>query len=120
MRRKICNYAGCNNLIESTETYCIKHKVDKKPEPFKNARRSNEGLYNTLQWRKLKKEILKCVPYCSKCGISKEETVLEIHHIIPPRGNEDLFFDESNLIPVCGKCHRILTNIEIRGRIKRK
>jgi 5-methylcytosine-specific restriction protein A len=118
MRKKICNFPGCNNLIEQSERYCSLHK--KEPAPaFSSAIRFNEELYHTTQWRKLRTKILKEQPYCFKCGISGSESKLEVHHIIPPRGNEELFFDESNLVSVCPVCHKILTAKEIGDR-KRK
>lgn len=117
LRRKICREAGCNTLIDCTETYCGKHKRD-KIKPFENAVRYNEELYNTARWRNLRKAILNDFPNCSICGISKDETILEIHHIKPPIGNEELFFDIANLMPVCKKCHRIHTAREINHRQK--
>jgi 5-methylcytosine-specific restriction endonuclease McrA len=87
------------------------HKKEKTP--FENAIRYNESLYNTTAWRKLRKEVLKEQPVCTKCGA---DTKLEVHHIIPPRGNEELFFDRDNCVTVCQSCHRILTSKEIRER----
>ena len=110
MRAKICNFPSCNKLIKQDERYCESH-IKPKVKPFENAVRHNEGLYNTTRWRKLRKEVLSETPYCAKCGISKN---LEIHHIVPPRGNEGLFFDENNCVPVCKSCHRIITAREIK------
>jgi 5-methylcytosine-specific restriction protein A len=121
MKKTICNYPGCAELIEPNETYCDIHKKEKKETistPFKSAVRFNGLLYNTARWRKLRREILNKHPYCSECGIGKNETILEVHHIIAPRGNEDLFFDETNLVSVCPVCHKRITNKEIRGRKK--
>jgi len=111
-KAKICNEAGCSVLIDSCSTYCQKH-IKPKRIPFQNAVRSNDGLYNTNRWRKLRKKILSENPYCIRCGA---DTDLEIHHRIPPRGNEDLFYEESNCVPVCGACHRIETAKEILSR----
>ena len=119
MRKKICSSAGCNNLIDYSEKYCEKHKTEKQKTervPFQNAKRNNTNLYNTTLWRKLRNEILKQQPYCFKCGISVKESPLEIHHVIAPLGNEDLFYDENNLLPVCQQCHRKITAGEIRNR----
>jgi 5-methylcytosine-specific restriction protein A len=112
MKAKICAEPSCNTIIPVDLTYCEKHKKDKRI-PFKNAIRSNDGLYNTSQWKKLRKKILKKQPHCSKCGVNIK---LEIHHIIPPRGNEELFYNENNLIVICEQCHRVLTSKEIRNR----
>jgi len=108
MKVKICKEAGCNNLIDSSSIYCDKHKREKKT-PFQNAKRYNEELYKTQKWKMLRKEILKN-NYCFKCGIDKN---LQVHHIVRPKGNEILFFDINNLVPVCKDCHRIITQKEI-------
>jgi len=112
MRAKICKEPGCSTLINGDSTYCEKH-IRSKRVPFQNAVRSNESLYNTTKWRKLRKQILKDIPYCVRCGTTIN---LELHHKIPPRGDEDSFFDEDNLIPVCKRCHRLETAREILNR----
>lgn len=120
MNKYICNFSGCNELLDE-RGYCWKHiqyaPVRREHKPFENAERSNKW-YNTSRWRKLRLEVLQFYNYqCSKCGKSKEDgAVLEIHHLIPPRGNEELFFRITNLIPVCRECHRILTANEINER----
>ena len=116
MKAKICNFPSCNTIIEPDKRYCNKHILEKKV-PFINAIRSNESLYNTSRWRKLRNTILKEHPYCSKCGISIKEAQLDLHHIVPARGNIDLFYEESNCIPICKSCHRIITAKEIRNRL---
>jgi 5-methylcytosine-specific restriction protein A len=115
LKKKICNHPGCSNLIEPTERYCQQHQKE-QPPPFSSAIRYNESLYKTTLWRTLRNKILKEQQCCFKCGISKDETKLEVHHIIPPRGNESLFFDEGNLVAVCPVCHKIITNKEIENR----
>jgi 5-methylcytosine-specific restriction protein A len=112
MRARICHYPGCDTLIQPNETYCGQH-IRPPSIPFENAVRSNN--YNTTQWRRLRKKILKEQPNCSRCGSTEN---LQVHHIIPPRGNEDLFYDESNLTTICATCHRVITNQEIRKRHK--
>jgi 5-methylcytosine-specific restriction protein A len=116
MRKYRCNHPNCKELLDS-RGYCEKHtplKSDRKP--FENAIRYNAAFYNTSQWRKLRKEALAEFPYCAICGISKNDTKLEVHHKIPPRGNEGLFFDKDNLIPLCPLCHKAETQREINNR----
>jgi 5-methylcytosine-specific restriction protein A len=117
MKKKICNYPSCNNLIEPSETYCPQHKKE-QPKPFSSAIRYNDALYKTTQWRTLRKKILMEQINCFWCGISTEVTKLEVHHRIPPRGNEELFFNENNLVAVCKTCHKVITNQEIAKRKK--
>jgi 5-methylcytosine-specific restriction protein A len=117
MKKKICNHPGCNELIPPTERYCQHHKKESAP-PFSSAIRFNEALYKTTQWKTLRKKVLAEQPFCAKCGLTDIETKLEVHHIIPPRGNEELFFDRDNLVSVCPVCHKYLTNREIKNRKK--
>lgn len=111
MRKKICSYAGCNVLIEysKTNSRCSKHPSI----PFINASRANQMLYQTPEWRRLRKEMLNDYPTCKICGGSNN---LEVDHIVSPRGNESLFFDKDNLQVLCRDCHSNKTNIEIRNR----
>jgi 5-methylcytosine-specific restriction protein A len=109
---KICNYPGCNNLIQPSEKYCANHK-NEPASPFSSAIRYNEELYQTARWRSLRKKILKEQSHCLYCGSTE---CLQVHHVVPPRGNEELFFNENNLIVVCAACHRIITNREIGKR----
>jgi 5-methylcytosine-specific restriction endonuclease McrA len=92
--------------------YCKIHTPEKR-KPFENAIRTNEALYKSPLWRQLKKQKLREQSYCSKCGISDN---LHVHHVLPPKGNEDLFFDYNNLDVLCAKCHRLETNREIHNK----
>ena len=112
MRLKLCSEVNCNTLIDYKKRYCDTH-IRVKLAPFANAVRFNAALYNTVQWRKLRQQILREHPYCTNCGISSKETTLEVHHKVPPKGNIELFYDENNCIPLCSQCHRIETNKEI-------
>jgi 5-methylcytosine-specific restriction endonuclease McrA len=114
MRLKICREPGCSTLVPVTETYCDKHRRERVP--FANAVSTNAGLYNTVRWRALRKKVIAERPYCSCCGISRGESRLEVHHVVPPRGNEEPFFDEGNLMVVCGDCHKKITAREIGKR----
>jgi 5-methylcytosine-specific restriction endonuclease McrA len=112
MNAKICRSPNCSELINQNEVYCEKHKKPKLA-PFQNAVRHNEELYNTKEWRKLRKQKIQEMPFCSKCGINEN---LQVHHIVAPRGNPDLFYNESNLTVVCEQCHRLITQKEIAYR----
>ena len=111
MKAKICREVNCNNLIDGALTYCEKHTRGKRL-PFQNAIRTNDKLYNTSKWKEIRKRILHNQRYCKECRATEN---LEIHHIVPPRGDDLLFFDMGNLIPLCKACHRVVTAREIRN-----
>jgi len=66
----------------------------------------SEQLYNTARWQRLRKRVLLKHPLCVECerhGRVTPATVVD--HIVPHKGNLELFWDESNLQPLCKRCH---------------
>lgn len=63
--------------------------------------------YNTTRWRKLRWSVLVRDRFtCRMCGRTEGNTSkLVCDHTKPHRGNETLFWDESNLAAVCKPCH---------------
>ena len=126
MIKRICQYSACNEIAEPGHTYCAKHLVESqkkhqewlkshnKKKPFENATRTNN--YNNAEWRALRRKVLEKDNYqCCQCGITAEESgfPLEIHHIIPPKGDKQLFFDINNCVVLCKWCHARITQQEI-------
>ena len=126
MLKRLCQFSGCNDMAESGHIYCEKHLVESqkkrqewlknnnKKKPFENATRSNN--YNNAQWRALRNEVLKRDNYqCCQCGASAGESgyPLEVHHIISPKGNKELFYDKNNCVTLCKTCHARITQQEI-------
>ena len=127
MLKRICQYSGCNEMAEFGHTYCKAHLVEsqkkhqewlkdhKKKKPFENAVRANN--YNNSEWRRLRMEVLKRDCYqCRQCGATAEESgfPLEIHHIIPPKGNRELFYNINNCVTLCKFCHTRITQEEVK------
>ena len=126
MLKRICQYSGCNEMAEPGHTYCAKHLVESQKKhkewlqnhnnkPFENAIRTNN--YNNAEWRNLRLEVLeRDNNQCCQCGATATESgfPLEIHHIIPPKGNRDLFFDIGNCVTLCKRCHAQITQAEVR------
>lgn len=106
---KLCIFPGCRQFAIAGKCYCTNHYVEKKP--FQSATRSNN--YNTAEWRQLRKEVIQEHPYCDKCG---REDHLQVHHILPPRGNTALFYDKNNLQVLCIYCHAAETGHEVHER----
>ena len=127
MLKKICQYSGCDCFAVEHHTYCEKHLLESqkkhqewlknhsKKKPFENAERTNN--YNNVEWRNLRKEVLERDGYCCRsCGATAAESgfPLEIHHIIPPKGNKELFYNINNCVTLCKVCHARITQEEIR------
>ena len=130
MLKRICQYSGCNEMAVEHHTYCAKHLAESqakhqewlenhkdkgKKKPFENATRTNN--YNNAEWRALRKAVLKRDNYqCQCCGATAAESgfPLEIHHVIPPKGNRELFYDLNNCVTLCKYCHLRITQAAVR------
>ncbi|NMB34825.1 MAG: HNH endonuclease [Firmicutes bacterium] len=65
--------------------------------------------------RRLRKRVLLKHPLCAECkrqGRVTKATVVD--HIIPHKGNPELFWDENNLQALCKPCHDLKTAREGR------
>jgi 5-methylcytosine-specific restriction protein A len=63
-------------------------------------------LYNTAQWRALRKAQLQAQPLCERCkakGFLVAATV--VNHRKPHKGDQRLFFDPTGLESTCKPCH---------------
>jgi 5-methylcytosine-specific restriction protein A len=117
MKKYLCKAPGCGALMDKPG-YCDTHRrpaVNHKAPPFENAQRSN--YYGSYRWKSLSRRMVRENPRCELCGVSKADgAILEAHHRDPPRGDEDMFFDENNLMVLCQPCHRVITAREIQER----
>jgi len=110
---------GCYKMVDNYG-YCELHSNQKKelPEhkfrkPFENAERPNKELYQDKRWYAIRRDLVREGATCMYCGASSgKENRLEVHHIQRPKGNEDLFFNRSNLLVICHKCHLRITGRE--------
>ena len=118
MGKYMCSCPGCNRMVDVPRSYCELHQkfgaqqearkavAKEARKPFADAHRENDALYRGYRWLKLRKAWITKHPACEYCG---DIVALQVHHRIPPKGNEDLFFDEMNLETVCASCHRRIT-----------
>ena len=102
-RLKSCVACG---KIHATDYKCdeIKKKESERGKRYKVKKVGD--LRNTYRWRKKREEIKQRDNYlCVVCKVnflSKKEKIefgaVEVHHITPYRENEELCFDDDNLI----------------------
>jgi len=59
-------------------------------------------MYARESWRKLRALHLSKYPFCDNCG---EDKNLHVDHRIAHKGNDKLFYQESNLVTLCNACH---------------
>lgn len=96
-----CKHPGCPELVPAGQKYCERHKA-LHPEAVRSA--AGRG-YNS-RWQKVRKRYLQSHPLCEECmkqGRYTKATVVD--HIVPHRGDQKLFWDESNWQALCKACH---------------
>ena len=122
--KRLCKAAGCHNLAEYPNRYCEHHKNLENPEKGSFLGGDYESynnkpwdyLYRSTRWIKASRDFLKVNDTCCRCG----DRATVVDHIKPHRGDEGLFWDESNWQPLCAKCHQLKTLEEFRERQKEK
>ncbi len=106
--KKPCKHPGCPLMTDND--YCDLHA---KLHTSDRASAHERGY--SSQWQKARKEFLKANPLCVQCqreGKTTAGTVVD--HIKPHRGNQTLFWDETNWQPLCKKCHDVKTQASDR------
>ncbi len=97
--KKPCKHPGCPKLTEVN--YCERHQ-----RLHSNDRLSANDRGYDSRWRKARLNFLKAHPLCVRCqndGKLVKATVVD--HIIPHRGNKELFWDTDNWQALCKGCH---------------
>jgi 5-methylcytosine-specific restriction enzyme A len=66
--------------------------------------------YGLKRWARLRIRILQQQPFCRMCLEQRIRSLSqEIDHILPHRGNPELFWNECNLQGLCKRCHTAKT-----------
>jgi 5-methylcytosine-specific restriction protein A len=105
-----CLAIGCATLVRG-RSRCPVHE---------RARERNKGSAHSrgydARWRKARLLFLQQHPLCRRCeadGQVVPATVVD--HVVPHRGDHDLFWDSSNWQPLCVAHHTEKTNTEDGG-----
>ncbi|WP_340080684.1 HNH endonuclease [Streptococcus agalactiae] len=96
-----CKQSGCPNLVSYGNKYCDDHKAN---HTF-DAKSTKAKGYNS-RWNKARLRYLKLHPlcvYCQRKGRLTKATVVD--HITPHRGDQDLFWNQTNWQSLCKSCH---------------
>ena len=105
---KPCRHPGCPKLTDGM--YCEGHA---RLHASDRASASVRG-YDS-RWEKARRRFLKAHPLCVRC-MEQERLVKAsvVDHIVPHRGDAELFWDESNWQALCKSCHDHKTMTEDR------
>lgn len=100
-----CRHPGCAALVPY---YCGKHR-SLHPEDTRSA--GSRG-YGTA-WNKARKRYLETHPLCVECmKQGRYVKATDVDHIMPHRGDNVLFWDQSNWQSLCHRHHSIKTRNE--------
>ena len=69
------------------------------------ARKHKQGMYNTPEWKTYRFRFLHHNPYCYLCM----QPSRIVDHIKNHNGNEELFWNITNFMPMCKLCHDTVT-----------
>lgn len=85
------------------------------------ARQQWRRLYSTARWKRLRLHRLDQEPLCRLCRDRfKRITPANVcDHIVPHKGDEQLFFDYANTQSLCKPCHDIHKHREEIGALER-
>ena len=113
--RTPCKQDGCPNLVTYGNKYCDDHKTNHALD----AKTTKAKGYNS-RWNKVRIRYLKLYPlcvYCQREGRLTKATVVD--HISPHRGDQELFWNQSNWQSLCKSCHDRKTKTTDRYQVYR-
>jgi len=109
-----CPKPGCPKLIRGKQRYCVEHG-----RVVSQARGSSAKRGYTWRWRQVAKLFLLEHPLCEcrECQAGKVRVIVAtvVDHRIPHRGDETLFWDQSNWQAMAKVCHDKKTASEDGG-----
>jgi 5-methylcytosine-specific restriction enzyme A len=111
--KKPCSYPRCPNLTEGR--YCEQHKPQEHKRYDNNRGTAAQRGYDH-RWRKARLAFLRKNPLCVHCleeGKLTPATVVD--HIVPHKGNMELFWNEENWQSLCDSHHSRKTAKEDGG-----
>ena len=105
-----CKHPGCARLISYGLRYCEEHA----PMHRHDVKGTKEKGYDR-RWCAARTRFLKVQPLCVKClERGRLEKAAVVDHIVPHRGDRELFWNENNWQALCKSCHDTKTMTEDR------
>ena len=118
--KKPCRAPGCHVL--GVEAYCPEHaakrksKAKEKIKAYDKERGSAQDRGYDAKWNRFAAAYRKSNPLCVMCEKVGVYTLAQcVDHIIPHKGNMELFWDTDNVQGLCTKCHTTKTASEDGG-----
>ena len=111
---RICTWPGCNTLVRGTSR-CERHQAQDQREQDQRRGSAYSRGYDS-RWRRARLMYLRRHPLCryhEQKGLHVAATVVD--HVIPHKGDDGLFWDETNWQALCKTCHDVKTATEDGG-----
>lgn len=110
-----CQCPGCKRYALKGESYCAEHlKQNSKEQDVRRGTRTERGYSNA--WLRARKAFITKHPLCVICYRNGKCTpATDVDHIIPHKGNKELFWDKDNWQSLCHECHSRKTATEDGG-----
>ncbi|MDG3183578.1 HNH endonuclease [Streptococcus suis] len=101
-----CKQNGCPHLVPYGHKYCDNHKANHQLDAKSTKAKGYNG-----QWTKSRLRYLKVHPLCVHCKAKGQLTkATVVDHITPHRGDQELFWNQTNWQALCKSCHDRKTN----------
>lgn len=111
--KRPCNRVGCRNL--TTQRFCEEHRQQDQRDRDRYRGSAHERGYDS-RWRRASKRFLRENPLCVRCDTNGFVRASEVtDHIVPHKGDMELFWDRDNWQALCKRCHDIKTAREDGG-----
>lgn len=102
--KSICRHAGCHKLLD-VPGYCEAHAALHQKQADSHRGSASERGYNR-RWQKARATYLARNPLCVHCR-DEHRTVSAtvVDHIVPHKGDQQLFWNTANWQPLCKSHH---------------
>ena len=102
--KKPCRALGCRALVNAG--FCDRHADQDRRKVIDRERGTAASRGYDYRWQQNRKRFLADHPLCVMCDVNGLVVVATVvDHIIPHKGNAELFNDASNWQALCKCCH---------------
>ena len=100
-----CGFPGCPMLVDSAYRRCEKHRMQERNEIDQRRGSAARRGYDA-RWRAERNRYLTIHPLCAECErVGRLTAATVVDHIVPHKGDPNLFWNESNWQALCRRCH---------------
>jgi len=98
--------AKLGQTIKTADLRSVK-ALEEKPWEHSGKARSSTAMGYNYKWQKARERHLQKEPLCRACAAEGRLNAFDLHvdHIVPHRGNQELFWSSSNWQTLCASHH---------------